>query len=282
MRKQALNRNKPSFTPYTYDLNIYRGCAHRCCYCYAIYYHKFLDDQNFYENIYYKSNIAKSLTRLFQKKTSPISLLELELFVTEFFLKHGVSIYLSTKSELILRDVDLLAKLSKNTPISLCVSITTFDEELRKKLEPGVPPPNVRFDVLKKLKNQTNALVGVHLMPIIPFITDNLENIEKIFLLAKENNLDFVICSPLNLIGETKKQFLNFIIDNFPENYEKIKNLYPNSKKLSEYIKNIKREIYLIKKKIGFKNKYIKDYLTKKENFVLHHLNKNLNHQFSQ
>ena len=150
-----------------------------------------------------------------------------------------MSIYLSTKSEIILGDVDLLAELSKKTPICLCVSITTLDEELGKKLEPGVHPPNVRFDVLKKLKDQTNALVGVHLMPIIPFITDNLENIEKIFLLAKENNLDFAICSPLNLIGETKKQFLNFIIDNFPENYKKIKNLYSNSKKLSEYIKNI-------------------------------------------
>lgn len=266
MRKQALNRNKTSFTPYTYDLNIYRGCAHRCCYCYAIHSHKFLDDQNFYENIYYKSNIAEKLDEAFSKTDFSSQLvgvgtvcdsyqpIEKELELTgnclKIFLKHGVSIYLSTKSELILRDVDLLAELSKKTPICLCVSITTLDEELGKKLEPGVPSPN---------------LVGVHLMPIIPFITDSLENIEKIFLLAKENNLDFVIYSPLNLIGETKKQFLNFIIDNFPENYEKIKNLYSNSKKLSEYIKNIKREIYLIKKKIGFKNKYIKDYLTKKK-----------------
>ena len=66
--------------------------------------------------------------------------LELTRNCLKIFLKHGVSIYFSTKSELILRNVDFLAELSKKTSICLCVSITTLDDELGKKLEPGVTP----------------------------------------------------------------------------------------------------------------------------------------------
>ena len=67
--KQALNKSKANFTPYSHDLNIYRGCAHKCCYCYALYSHKFLNDKNFYENVYYKANIADKLNEELTKKS---------------------------------------------------------------------------------------------------------------------------------------------------------------------------------------------------------------------
>ena len=282
--KQALNKNKTNFTPYSYDLNIYRGCVHRCEYCYALYSHKFLDDKNFYSNIYYKENITSQLDKELSKKKlkneivgvgtvcdsyQPIEKkLKLTKQCLEVFLKYKTPIYLSTKSDLILRDVEILGNLSAVCPICLCVSIISLDEKLIKKLEPCTPTVTQRLNTLKELKQKTSALVGIHLMPIIPYLTDDFENIKNIFIKAKELDLDFVVCDCLNLYGETKKNFLNFIKINFPEIYEKIKNLYLNYNKLKEYRENIRKNINSIKKELKFKNKYIKNYLNKKNNFV--------------
>lgn len=153
--KQALNRNKTSFTPYTYDLNIYRGCAQRCCYCYAIYSHKFLDDQNFYENIYYKSNIAEKLDEAFSKTDFSSQLvgvgtvcdsyqpIEKELELTrnclKFFLKHGVSIYLSTKSELILEMLTFWPNFQRRPQFAFAFQLQPLTKSLEKSWSRAFP-----------------------------------------------------------------------------------------------------------------------------------------------
>jgi DNA repair photolyase len=145
---KALNDNKSSWLPYRWDLNIYRGCEHRCVYCYALYSHKYLDDSKFYENIYYKENIVESLEEQLKSpswKGEVISIgtvcdsyqpLEREKkFMPEILkvlIKYKNPRVISTKSDLILRDIELIDELSKVTYVGLAVTITTTDEKTLK------------------------------------------------------------------------------------------------------------------------------------------------------
>lgn len=276
--KSALNKNDNYFTPYRYDLNVYRGCEHNCSYCYAMYSHKYLDDdKNFFNNVYFKENIAEILDKELSKRTWKRDLIgfgtvcdsyqqvEKELKLSrqclKVLLKHKASFYMSTKSPLILRDLDLLSKLSEVAPISIAFSIITTDDKLGKKLEPNAPLISERINAVKKLKEETKALVGIHLMPVIPYITDNKENLENIVKMASELNLDFIIVDMLNLYGETKKSFFKFIEDVFPEKANSIKEIYKSSKNISEYNENLHRLIKSIKNKYHFHNKTIKNVL---------------------
>lgn len=280
--KIALNKNDSGFTPYKYDLNVYRGCEHNCSYCYAMYSHKYLDDdKNFFKNVYFKENIAEILEAELSKRTWKKELigfgtvcdsyqpLEKELKLSrkcvEVMARHNASFYMSTKSDLILRDLDLLKKMSEQTPISLAFSIITMNENLAKILEPGASPISKRVEAVKKLKLETKALVGIHLMPVIPYLTDDIENLESIIKLASELKLDFVIVDMLNLYGETRKSFFEFISKNFPEKLQSIKNIYFDSNRIKEYNVNLHKIIKKIKNKYNFHNKYLKNLVEKEK-----------------
>ena len=132
--------------------------------------------------------------------------LELMPEILKLMIKYKTLIIISTKSDLILRDFSLIEELSKITYVNIACTITTMDESLRAKLEPDGCSSKRRFEVLKKFK-KTNASVGVHLMPIIPYITDNYENIEEIYRLASEIKVDYVLPGTLYLRGKTKPYF---------------------------------------------------------------------------
>lgn len=273
--KVALNKNDSGFTPYKYDLNVYRGCEHNCSYCYAMYSHKYLDDDNnFFNNVYFKENIAEILDVELSKKSwkheligfgtvcdsyQPIEKdLKLSRRCLEVMLKHKNSFYMSTKSDLILRDIDLLQEMSNQFPISIALSIITTDETLGKILEPGATPISKRIETAKKLKSETKALVGIHLMPVIPYITDDKQNLENMIKLAKNLNLDFVVVDMLNLYGETRKSFFEFVGRAFPEKANLIRELYSSSNKIKEYNANLHKLIKNIKNQYNFHNKYLK------------------------
>ena len=182
----ALNKLKRR-VPYGWDLNIYRGCIHGCKYCYAMYSHDYLKDNNFFDTVYYKSNIIEllesELSSLNWKKeviniggvTDSYQPAEKELGLTrevlKLMIKYKNPIIISTKSDLILRDIDLINELSNITYVNIAFTITTMDEDIRCKLEPNSSPSIDRFKALKELK-KTNAVLGVHIMPIIPNLTD--------------------------------------------------------------------------------------------------------------
>lgn len=272
--KMALNKTSANFTPYKYDLNIYRGCEHRCQYCYAVYSHKFLEDADFFQNVYYKDGIAQALDRQLSDKKLKGQLigvgtvcdsyqpLEKQLELTreclKVFIKHKNPIYISTKSPLIERDVDLIEELSKITSVSVSVSITTLDEQIAKKIESNVVSSARRFEILRKIKDSTHALAGVHLMPIIPFLTDNEKNLEEIFKTAKKLKLDYVVTDMLNLYGETRKNFFSFFHDVFPEIEDRLKALYSNSRSINAYKIELAEKIRKIKKRERFVNHRLK------------------------
>ncbi len=269
--KKALNKLHSNFLPYKYDLNIYRGCSHRCQYCYALYSHKYLETANFFEKIYIKTNIVEALEKELSSKrwrqewinlggvTDSYQAIErqYELMpkILELMIKYKTPITISTKSDLILRDMDLLEKLARVTTVNVAVTITTWEEKIQQKLEPGVINSQKRMEILKQLKGKGINL-GLHLMPIVPYLNSNEENLENILREAGKIKVDYVIAGMLNLRSETRKNFLRFIQENYPQLADK----YFREYKRAYWEKEKRREVYFLvhklMKKYGLNSNY--------------------------
>ncbi len=267
----ALNKLKRKI-PYGWDLNIYRGCEHGCKYCYAIYSHDYLNDGNFFDNVYYKKNILESLEKELSSPdwkreivniggvTDSYQPIEKELKIMpeilKLMIKYKTPIIISTKSDLVLRDIELIDELSKITYVNIAFTITTMDEKVREKLEPNASPSIKRFDALKKIK-KTNASLGVHLMPIIPYLTDSYENLDEIYKISSEIKVDYVLPGTLYLLGKTKPYFFNFILYYDIEVYNKLKHLYIKGSADKEYKDNLYIKINELKAKYNVSSNYM-------------------------
>ena len=188
--KTALHKVKSDYLPYGWDLNIYRGCEHGCRYCYALYSHKYLtsmicgNPDDYFREIYIKSNIVDILeerlrSRSWKKEiininsvTDCYQLLEekeqIMPQILKLMIKYKNPITISTKSDLILRDYDLIDELGRLTYVNIACSLITADENMQKKLEPATPSPQRRLDMIKEMA-KSNASTGLHVMPIILF-----------------------------------------------------------------------------------------------------------------
>ena len=115
-----------------------------------------------------------------------------------------------------MRDIDLLKDIQKNNNVIIKISITTFDDELAKFLEPNVISSTKRFSVLKTLR-ENNIYAGVLMTPVLPFITDNEETIKKCVQLAKENDAKFIYTKMGMTLRKKVREYY----------YEHIDKLYP-------------------------------------------------------
>lgn len=264
--KKALNRiNKSSRInlPFHWDLNIYRGCEHGCNYCYAMYSHSYLEEKEgsafledsekkfclsskerdcaFFKKIYVKTNILEALEKQLAARNWKKEVINiggvcdsyqpaeaeygLMRQVLALMIKHRNPVTISTKSDLILRDFDLLTELAEITHVNIAVTVTTVDKSLSSLLEPLASSPEKRFSVLQAFKN-TAVITGIHMMPILPFLTDSPQNLEQIMSLAAECEVDYALPGILYLRGETRKHFFDFLELNFPELTDSYHKLY--------------------------------------------------------
>jgi len=134
--------------------------------------------------------------------------------VLEVLGKNNCPFALGTKSDLILRDLDIIFEASKKFHCCIALSITTLNEKLAKLLEPNAPPPKRRLEVVNALSN-AGVMVGVWLTPIIPCITDSNENIADVVKAAKENGAKFILGGALDMRAYLK--FKNFLKENFAQ-----------------------------------------------------------------
>lgn len=109
----------------------------------------------------------------------------------ELINAHGFGVSLITKSDLITRDIDILKKISSHSPVLVKITITTSSDELSKKIESNVSASSKRFSAIKQL-SESGIFSGILLMPVLPFLEDNEENIEGIVKLAHENGAKFI------------------------------------------------------------------------------------------
>ena len=264
---KALNKIKATSRltlPYSWDLNIYRGCEHGCHYCYAMYSHRYLEEKeksaflegdfekkfcfsteendcSFFQKIYVKTNVAEALEKQLAARNWKKEVINiggvcdsyqpaetkygLMRKVLSLMIKYRNPVTISTKSDLILRDSDLLKELAELTYVNIAVTVTTMDKNLSALLEPRASHPESRFSVLRAFKD-TTAVTGLHMMPILPFLTDSPQNIERIFSLAAECEVDYALPGILYLRGETRKHFFDFLELNFPELVDQYRKLY--------------------------------------------------------
>lgn len=254
--KSALHIIPKSAKPYHLDLNIYRGCEHKCQYCFATYSHKYMDHADYFNEIFIKENVAEVLDlELGKRKVQEIVNIggicdsyqpiekEMQLMrkVLKVCIKHETPIIISTKSDLILRDLDLLKELSKLTAVNIACTITCMNESIRSVVEPNTTPSLLRFKALEIIKKETNAIVGVHLMPIIPYLNDDRANLEAIYKQSELIHADYILCGTLYLRGTTRQTFFNMVDTHFPHLKNKLYQLYTNNDR-----KLYKQQLYIL------------------------------------
>ncbi|MCG8581855.1 MAG: radical SAM protein [Bacteroidales bacterium] len=216
----------------SYTINLYRGCSHGCIYCDSR--SKCYQIDNF-EDIQVKQNSIELLHKELRSKKVRATIgfgsmndcympIEEQLQLTRQALEivniHRFPIHIITKGTLVIRDIDLLKKISE-VYAAVSVTITTADDKLSKVIEPNAPLSSERFDVIKTLSdNGINS--GVTLMPVLPFINDTRENIEQLIHKAKEAGASYIIAGMgLTLREGNREYFYKQLDKRFPGLKEK-------------------------------------------------------------
>lgn len=224
-------------------MNIYRGCTHGCIYCdsRSLCYNM----NHLFEDIEVKENAPILLEEALKGKrkkcmigtgamTDPYIPLELEIKNTrkciEIVDKYGYGFTVHTKSNRILRDIDLLKNINDRSKCVVQMTLTTYDEKLCKIIEPNVCTTRERFEVLKQLRDNGIPTI-VWLSPILPFINDTEENICGIIDYCIEANVKGIICFGMGvtLRDGNREYFYKKLDENFPGMKQRYIQTYGNS-----------------------------------------------------
>lgn len=231
--KSVLNR--VAGMPFAWSINPYRGCYHRCVFCYARRTHAFLEEDGvsrWGSRIYVKVNAPAVLRTELAKRswthehvaigtvTDPYQPLEGRYRLTRGILQalrdYDTPARLITRSPLIVRDVDVLQDLARVAGASVSVSIATLDERLARDIEPTVAPPRKRLQAVEKLAG-AGIEVHVALAPVLPHITDSAQNIEAVVRAARESGAQAVWHNTLHLHEVTRDAFFGYLRSKHPD-----------------------------------------------------------------
>lgn len=211
-----------------YNMNLYRGCQHRCIYCdsrsqcYRI--------DRFDQDILVKANAPELLRSELARKrvkgtigtgsmNDPYMPLEKKLNLTrralEIIATFRFPVHVITKSDLVLRDADVLQQI-RQIYAAVSFTITTANDDLGKQVEPGAPLPSARFHALQKLAEK-GIYAGVTLMPVLPFLQDDPQNIRAIVRRAADSGAQYIIASfGVTLRDRQRAYFYNELDRRFP------------------------------------------------------------------
>jgi len=236
----VITRNNSPDIPFELSINPYRGCEHGCNYCYARPSHHYLNlsaGLDFETRLFYKKNVAAHLREELSRRSyrpSPINLgantdpyqpIERKLGITRSILevlaesRHPVTIV--TKGALVVRDIDVLSQLAAERLVKVFVSVTTLDDELKRRMEPRAASPRARLAAIGKLA-AAGIPVGVMYAPVVPGINDHeLEAVLDASAAAGATTAGYVL---LRLPGEVKDLFFEWLELHFPDRAQKVRN----------------------------------------------------------
>jgi DNA repair photolyase len=269
--RSTLNRESSGRMPFVWTINPYRGCEFGCKYCYARYTHEFMemwDGQDFERRIFAKvaaPELLRAELRAAKDRGLPIALgtatdpyqpAEKQFEITRRMLKvfavlEGLDFSITTKSVLILRDLDLLTKISERHRFSVHLTVTTLDDRLARLLEPKAPPPQKRLEAVEQLAS-ARIHVGVNVMPILPGLTDSKCSLEEVARSSAQAGAKFLYGNVLFLMPSAMKEFMPFLEREFPLLAKRYRRLYARSAYLrGEYPEQIAKLVGELRARYG-------------------------------
>lgn len=273
--RSLLNRCTTARMPFTWTINPYRGCEFACKYCYARYTHEFMemrDGIEFEQKIFVKQHAAELLRQelghvkageeiAIGTATDPYQPSERRFEVTrgilEEFARHrGFEIGIVTKSNLILRDIELLQQVSKANKLFVNLTVTTLNADLARILEPRAPRPDLRLDAVRKL-NHAGVAAGVICAPVMPGITDSPRDLENLVRATAAAGGKYIFANSLFLKPCSAAIFLPFLAKEFPQLVESYQKRYKDRAFVSSsYRRRLSQLMAGLRQKYGIRSDY--------------------------
>lgn len=231
--KSLLNRCANPRMPFRWTINPYRGCEIGCHYCYAAYTHAYLglEDARLFDSVIFaKEEAGEILARELRRgvsgpiaigtSTDPYQPAETRFGTTRGILEvfassSGHQIGITTKSDLILRDLDLLGAIASRNELHVNVTVTTMDRELARLLEPRAVRPDKRIEAVRQLRWRCVS-AGVFCAPVLPGITDSDEILGAVARAAKRADASYWGGHALFLRPEARERFMPVLEAEFP------------------------------------------------------------------
>lgn len=235
-----------------YTMNIYKGCSHGCVYCFTRGAFYKIDD---FDRVRAKKDALRIIRNDLARKVKPGIVTtggtsdpynpeekehKLSRNASELINAFGFGICVLTKSDLVVRDVDVLTDIKKHSPVCINFSITCADDELCRIIEPSAPVSSRRFAAISELSRQ-GIITGVLLDPVLPYVTDTEENIRGIVRKAKEAGASYIyISTSVTTEGIQREHYFKQMKPYFPDIVDQYTRRYgnryrcvcPNSKRL--------------------------------------------------
>jgi len=221
--------------PIKYSLSPYTGCGHSCLYCYISAYirdpFKPRPKKDFLKSLArdlrkVKPGSLVSISNSSDPYTPPEEELRLSRAAIKLIVDSGLRILIVTKSDLVVRDLDLLSR--GNSAVS--ITVTTMDEEVARRLEPGAPSPERRMRALEKISSAGVPAI-LRLDPIIPHLNDSEESILAVIKRAKRSGVLHVVSSTYKARADSMKR----VLSSFPE-LSGIKEMYKAGERMGSYM----------------------------------------------
>jgi DNA repair photolyase len=233
--RTILNRCSSARMPFAWTINPYRGCEYGCRYCYARYTHEFMGLnrwEDFEEKIYVKHGAARLLVHELTPQrldgqsiaigtaTDPYQPAERRYQVTRnlllvMALARDLRLSITTKSDLVTRDIDLLRRIALRNSVQVHLTVTTLDRRLARILEFRAPTPELRLKALQALR-RAGIAAGVNIAPIMPDITDDQANLDAVIAAARDHDATHVFANVLFLKPSAQQAFFPFLEQHFP------------------------------------------------------------------
>lgn len=269
--KSALNQVKGM--PFAWSINPYRGCTHKCHYCYARASHAHLGlnaDEDFETQIMVKTNVVEALrcqlsARSWQRDevaigtaTDPYQPCEgryrLMRGILQALHEYRTPASIVTKSTLVLRDLDLLLALQDVAGARVNFTITTLDAALWRSLEPGTPPPAKRLAVMQRL-SEAGIPCAVYLAPILPGLTDSEQAMDAVAAAARAHGALWLWAGPLRLAPLVKEHYLDWVAQEQPDLLERYQRAYPRSDPPRAYKDWLDLRLARVRQRHGFETR---------------------------
>lgn len=245
LAKSALNQvPSASHMPFDWTINPMRGCLHQCTYCFARPTHQYLDldaGRDFDTQIVVKVNVAEILAKELSRpgwerhrvalgtNTDPYQRAEgryqLMPGIIRALAASGTPLSVLTKGTLLRRDIPLLAEASKQVPVDVAMSIAIYDDELQQSVEPGTPTAQARLATVTAVR-EAGLDCSVFLMPILPFLTDSREHLERAMKQVADAGGTSVVYSALHLRPGTREWFMGWLAREHPHLIGRYRQLY--------------------------------------------------------